>query len=69
MTKILSVVVAALFATVSVNVMAASHAGAQKDDKKMEKKGDMKKDDKKMEKKGDMKKDDKKKDDKKGDKK
>ena len=51
MTKVLSVVVAALFATVSVNVMAASHAGAQKDDKKMEKK-----DDKKAEKKDDKKK-------------
>ena len=53
-------VVAALFATVSVNVMAASHAGAQKDDKKMEKKGDMKKDDKKMDKKEDKKEDKKK---------
>ncbi len=57
MSKILSVVIAAMFAAVSFNAMAASHAGAQKDDKKMEKKGDMKKDDKK----GDMKKDDKKK--------
>jgi len=57
MSKILSVVIAAMFAAASFNAMAASHAGAQKDDKKMEKKGDMKKDDKK----GDMKKDDKKK--------
>ena len=57
MTKVLSVVIAALFAAVSFNAMAASHAGAQgKDDKKMEKKGDMKKDDKKMEKKDDKKK-------------
>ena len=65
MTKVLSVVVAAVFAAASMNVLAASHAGAQKDDKKMEKKGDMKKgemkkDEKKMEKMGDMKKDDKK---------
>jgi ribosomal protein L12E/L44/L45/RPP1/RPP2 len=52
MTKILSVIVAAMFAAVSFNAMAASHAGAQgKDDKKMEKKGDAKKDDKKEEKK------------------
>ena len=57
MTKVLSVVIAALFAAVSFNAMAASHAGAGKDDKKMEKKGDMKKDDKKMDKKGGMKKD------------
>ena len=61
MTKILSVVIAAMFAAVSFNAMAASHAGAQaKDDKKMEKKGDMKKDDKKAEKKKDDKKGDKK---------
>ena len=57
MNKLLSIVIAAMFAAVSVSAFAASHAGAQKDDKKMEKKGDMKKDDKKMEKKGDMKKD------------
>ena len=55
MQKLLSIVIAAMFATVSFTAVAASHAGAQKDDKKMEKK-----DDKKMEKKGDMKKDDKK---------
>lgn len=55
MTKVLSVIIAALFAVVSFNAMAASHAGAGKDDKKMEKKGDMKK--------GEMKKDDMKKDD------
>jgi len=62
MQKLLSIVIAAMFAAVSVSAFAASHAGASKDDKKMEKKGDMKKDDKKMEKKGDMKKGDMKKD-------
>lgn len=36
MSKLLSVTVAALFAAVSFNAVAASHAGAQKDDKKME---------------------------------
>ena len=56
MTKVLSVVIAAMFAAVSFNALAASHAGAQKDDKKMEKKGDMKKDDRKMDKKEDKKK-------------
>ncbi len=56
MTKVLSVIIAAMFAAVSFNAMAASHAGAQKDDKKMEKKGAMKKDDKKMDKKDDKKK-------------
>ena len=55
MTKFLSVAIAALFATVSMNVLAASHAGAQKDDKKMEKKADAKKDAKKDDKKGDKK--------------
>ena len=55
MTKVLSVIFAALFAAVCFNSMAASHAGAGKDDKKMEKKGDTKK--------GEMKKDDMKKDD------
>jgi hypothetical protein len=58
MTKILSVIIAAMFAAVSFGALAASHTGAAKDDKKMEKKGDMKKGDMK---KGDMKKDDKKK--------
>ena len=58
MTKILSAAIAALFAAVTFNAMAASHAGAQKGDVKMEKKGDMKKGDMK---KGDMKKEDKKK--------
>ena len=59
MTKLLSMIVAAMFAAVSVNAIAASHAGAQ-DKGKMEKKGD------KMEKKGDKKMD---KMEKKGDKK
>ena len=76
MTKLLSMIVAAMFAVVSVNAFAASHAAAkgdkmEKNDKGMEKKGD------KMDKKGDKmdkgmeKKGDKmdKKDDKKGDKK
>ena len=44
MTKLLSIVVAASFAALSVNAIAASHAGAAD---KMDKKGD------KMEKKGD----------------
>lgn len=65
MSKLLSLLIAAAFATVSVGSFAASHGGAMKDDKKMEekkdeKKGEMKKDDKKMEKKDEMKKDDKK---------
>jgi len=37
MTKLLSMIVAVLFAAVSVSAIAASHAGA-KDDKKMDKK-------------------------------
>jgi len=66
MTKLLSMIVAAMFAVVSVNAFAASHAGAQeKKGDKMEKKGDKKMDKKadKMEKKGDKmeKKDEKKK--------
>jgi hypothetical protein len=65
MKKLLSIVIAAMFAAVSFSTFAASHAGASKDDKKMEKKSEMKKEDKKMEKKGDMKKDDKKEDKKK----
>ena len=52
MTKLLSMIMAALFAVVSVNAVAASHAGAQGD--KMEKKGD-KKGDKKGAKKADKK--------------
>jgi hypothetical protein len=48
MTKLLSMIVAAMFAAVSVSAIAASHAGA-KDDKKMDKKAD------KMEKKADKK--------------
>ena len=63
MTKLLSMIVAAMFAVVSVNAFAASHAAAKGDkmEKKDEKKGD------KMEKKGDGKGD--KKGDGKGDKK
>ena len=55
MTKLLSMIVAAMFAAVSLSAVAASHAGAQ--DKKMDKKAD------KMEKKADKmeKKDEKKK--------
>jgi len=64
MTKLISMIVAAMFAAVSVNAIAASHAGAQ-DKGKMEKKGDkMEKKGDKMEKKAD-KKDEKKKDEKK----
>jgi serine protease inhibitor ecotin len=62
MTKLLSMIVAAMFAVVSVNAFAASHAAAKGD--KMDKKADkMEKKDKGMEKKGD--KMDKKKDEKK----
>ena len=58
MKKMLTAVVAAMFAAASLNVMAASNAGAQgKDDKKMEKKDEKNKDEKK--------KDEKKKDEKK----
>ena len=60
MTKLLSMIVAAMFAAVSVSAIAASHAGAQdkKDGAKKEmKKGeDTKKDGKKEMKKGDGKK-------------
>ena len=64
MTKVISMIVAALFAAVSVSAIAASHAGApdkmEKKGDKMEKKGDkMEKKADKMEKKAD-KKDDKK---------
>ena len=38
MQKLLSIVIAAMFAAVSVSAFAASHAGAAKDEKKMEKK-------------------------------
>ena len=70
MHKLLSIVIAALFAAVSVSAFAASHAGAQaKDDKKMEKKADAKKDEKKADMKKDEKKADMKKDEKKADKK
>jgi len=59
MTKLLSMIVAAMFAVVSVNAFAASHAAAKGD--KMEKKDDKKGMDKKgMDKKGMDKKDDKK---------
>ena len=61
MTKLLSMIVAAMFAAVSLSAIAASHTGAQTD--KMEKKGD------KMEKKGDKMDKMDKKDDKKSDKK
>ena len=56
MTKLLSMIMAAMFAVVSVNAVAASHTGGGKD--KMEKKGDKKggkKSDKKMDKKTDKK--------------
>ena len=58
MSKLLAIVTAALFAAVSFNSVAASHAGAQKDDKKMEKKKSemTTKDGKKVEKKEDKKK-------------
>ena len=52
MTKLLSMIVAAMFAAVSVGAFAASHAGAQ-DKGKMEKKDEKKMD--KMEKKADKK--------------
>ena len=65
MTKLLSMIIAAMFAAVSVSAIAASHAGAgDKKGDKMDKKADkMEKKDKGMEKKGDKmdKKDDKKK--------
>ncbi len=35
MQKLLSLIIAAMFAAVSVSAFAASHAGAQKDDNKM----------------------------------
>ena len=70
MHKLLSIVIAALFAAVSVSSFAASHAGAQgKDDKKMEKKADAKKGEKKADSKKDDKKAEPKKEEKKADKK
>jgi Ni/Co efflux regulator RcnB len=58
MSKLLSVLIAAAFATVSVGSFAAAHGGAAKDDKKMEeKKPEAKKDEKKDEKKPEAKKD------------
>ena len=57
MTKLLSMIVAAMFAAVSLSAVAASHAGA-KDDKKMDKKADkMDKKADKMDKKADKKSD------------
>ena len=50
MSKLLSILIAAAFATVSVGSFAASHGGAAKDAKPMEKKEEMKKDEKKAEK-------------------
>ena len=51
MTKLLSMIMAALFAVVSVNAVAASHTGGGKDkmEKKSDKKGGAKKGDKKKE--------------------
>ena len=46
MNKFLSLLIAALFATVSVSSFAASHGGAPKDGKKMEEKVDCSKTDK-----------------------
>ncbi|EXI90094.1 MAG: hypothetical protein AW11_01128 [Candidatus Accumulibacter regalis] len=62
MSKLLSLLIAATFATVSAGAFAMSHGGAPKDEKKMEEKKadtkDMKADEKKMdEKKMDEKKD------------
>jgi len=53
MNKLLSYAIAAVFAAASVNAFAASHAVEAKDDKKMEKKAEMKKGETK---KGEMKK-------------
>jgi hypothetical protein len=50
MRKLLTAIVVAMFATVSASAFAASHGGAMKDDKKMDKMGKMDKMDK-MEKK------------------
>ena len=66
MTKLLSMIVAAMFAVVSVSAIAASHAGAGKMDKKdakkeMKKGEDKKKEGKKEMKKGEGKKEEKKK--------
>jgi anaerobic C4-dicarboxylate transporter len=48
MSKLVSVLIAAAFATLSVGSFAASHGGAMKDDKKMDCKMDEKKMDDKM---------------------
>ncbi len=48
MSKLLSVLIAATFATLSAGAFAASHGGAMKDDKKMDCKMDEKKMDDKM---------------------
>ena len=60
MSKLLSMIVAAVFAVSTGSVLAASHAGAKMDDKKMEKKDEKKDGMKKDEKKDGMKKDEKK---------
>lgn len=57
MNKLLSVLIAATFATVSAGAFAAAHGGAPKDEKAMEKKEEMKKDGKAVEKKAEKKKD------------
>jgi ribosomal protein L12E/L44/L45/RPP1/RPP2 len=51
MTKLLSMIMAAMFAVVSVNAIAASHAAGDKDKKMEKKKDEKKKDEKKDEKK------------------
>lgn len=58
MNKVLALAITAVFSATSFTALAGSHAAAQKDDKKMEKKADSAK-------KGDMKKDEKKEDKKK----
>jgi len=60
MRKLIAAVVAAMFALSTGSVLAASHAGAKMDDKKMEKKDEKKDGMKKDEKKDGMKKDEKK---------
>ena len=51
MSKLLSILIATAFATVSVGSFAASHGGAAKDAKPRDMKVEMKRDEKKMEKK------------------
>ena len=53
MQKLLSIVIVAMFASVSFSAVAASHAGAMKDDKKMDKMDKMDKKHDKMDKKHD----------------